>query len=110
MKKQLPPNFKSWIEFYDYMKCQYPDLDSKKTIRLIFRDIDNNKNIEYSIRMDTLERLCWREIQDLRMGEIQTYAVVHDLVFLGHNPPMTPTKYINETGKLLLALHTHDYK
>ena len=75
MMRKPPMNYKSWVEFYDVFKND-PMLKKNKTLFITNAHIFPNgkKVVEYfKIRWDTVERNCWREIQEHRFIENDTW-------------------------------------
>lgn len=73
--KKLPEdfNFDSWIQLYDYLKTQ--PIKSDSILMAIYHSplLDGNPNAPtnnemktYRVTMRTVERNCWKEIQELR--------------------------------------------
>lgn len=105
-KKQLPNGFTSWIEFYDYLKRTNPKLvhDSKTTIQFLdyVNPVQHSNNVveKYSINVATLERLCWRELQYMRVNKVD--MAYFKYVIASH--PNTTGKNVNQFINLITKI------
>lgn len=109
MKKLLPTGFNSWITFRDYLESIHPEFFEKKikTVHFMsYAPIEEGGVIEtYSISIAALERLCWKEIQPLRINSGLTYdagSILHANYFMANR--MSPVI------KLLWKLEINKYK
>ena len=108
MKKLLPEGFTSWIQFHDYLKKSKPELFRYKTIRFMSfspnGQAPSNPIEAYSISIAALERLCWKEVQPLRVSIEDTLTIQHARE-MGHNPQHPQIMEImTKVNKLLQTL------
>jgi hypothetical protein len=97
--KKLPEGFNTWIQFYDYISQEKPELMHAKKIYFLMRTADN-MTFNYSISFATIERNCWREICNDRL----TLDEIHQLrlMYEEHNEVLRNKiqKFLKKTAKL----------
>lgn len=99
-KKKLPDGFPTWVSFYDYLNTEKPELLKAKTIQFM-QYVPIGITEKYSIQIATVERLCWREIQEYRLTQSETHEVQ---AMVGHAMSMYPKP--NDSNKVFKLLHS----
>jgi hypothetical protein len=102
MKKKLPEGFQSWIQFYDYLRRDKPELLKAKTIQFMSYQPQGGVKEEYSIRVETIERNSWREIQSKRLTGKQTdllISALHNYCTHDNNDFFTILDFLRTTQK-----------
>jgi len=75
-RKQLPYDFLSWVNLYDFLKARDPRAE-KFTFKML--DQVTLERTEYSITMTTVAKYAWEEIQQYRLSNKELAPVYHAL-------------------------------
>ena len=82
MKRKPPKGYDSWIEVYDTVMNQNPELLLSKSIWFTYFERNEELDVEdspkiFKVQIKTLLASCFLELLDLRMNDDETKIVVH---------------------------------
>ena len=105
--RKPPHGYSSWIEFHDKFK-DMPEFDkNKQTLHLRYQNPRRVIPIysHQKFRWSTVERNCWREMQELRMEKERAIIAQHHIQ---RNTDMFHKEYVDDACRLLDALKVCD--
>ena len=103
MKRKPPKGYSSWIEFHDKFK-DMPEFDkNKQTLHLRYQNPRRVIPIysHQKFRWSTVERNCWREMQEYRMVKDPSIIAQH---YIKNNSDNFHREYTDAACRLLDVL------
>jgi hypothetical protein len=95
--KKLPKDFASWIQLHDYLKARG---FTNQSVLMSGRLIDGSVNT-YKVTWRTIERNCWKELQQYRMQNERSIITQH---LLDRHNDIIHKEYVDEAIRLLKHL------